>query len=140
MNRSKTKAAPPEPPRNDKGRCAPCNGVGKLADGTYCTCHMGRDLERVERRDKVQAAKKGPAAARRKRRNEEGPMTQPPCQWEDGFDAGLSGQPITACPYAPATANAWAWHSGFLEGKARRLRRATIGLLAFRSASPGTLP
>jgi hypothetical protein len=54
-------AAPPEPPRNDKDRCAPCNGQGKLADGTYCSCHLGRDLEAMARRDKAQPPKKGPA-------------------------------------------------------------------------------
>jgi hypothetical protein len=54
-------AAPPEPPRNDKGRCAPCDGVGKLANGAYCTCALGRGLEKLERREAQAEAKKGPA-------------------------------------------------------------------------------
>ena len=53
-------AAPPEPPRNDKGRCAPCNGLGRMPDGAFCTCTMGRDLEAQARRE---VTKKPPGAA-----------------------------------------------------------------------------
>jgi hypothetical protein len=35
--------------------------VGKLADGAYCTCRLGRDLEKLERHG-AQAPKKGPAS------------------------------------------------------------------------------
>jgi hypothetical protein len=35
-------------PSNEYGRCARCNGTGALGDGTYCSCKLGRDLERVE--------------------------------------------------------------------------------------------
>jgi hypothetical protein len=39
------------------GPCQTCNGFGKV-DGTYCTCQMGHDLERVESRvAKAEAAK-----------------------------------------------------------------------------------
>jgi hypothetical protein len=59
-------AAPPEPPRDEHGRCAACRGVGKLLfsgsekstpDGAYCTCRLGRDLAKLARRD-AEAAKK----------------------------------------------------------------------------------
>ena len=43
-------AAPPEPARDDKGRCVECGGPGVLKDGSYCTCMMGRDLRDLERR------------------------------------------------------------------------------------------
>jgi hypothetical protein len=31
-------------------RCPYCNGTGRKVDGEYCTCVMGHDLQRVERR------------------------------------------------------------------------------------------
>jgi hypothetical protein len=55
--------APPEPPRDERGLCKACGGPGVLKDGAFCTCPMGRGLEQLARRDKAQAAKKGPAAA-----------------------------------------------------------------------------
>lgn len=46
----------PEPPKNEKGRCADCNGTGyrhwdgDLASRVYCDCQMGRELKRVDAR------------------------------------------------------------------------------------------
>ena len=45
--------------RDVRGVCVSCGGPGKLADGTYCSCIMGRDLEKLARRDKAQPAKNG---------------------------------------------------------------------------------
>jgi hypothetical protein len=59
--RAPAAAAVPEPERDQRGLCVKCGGPGVLKDGTFCTCAMGRDLEGLARRDKVQAAKKGPA-------------------------------------------------------------------------------
>lgn len=34
-------------------RCPHCQGVGYIAEtGEYCSCHLGRDLRRVEERSK----------------------------------------------------------------------------------------
>jgi hypothetical protein len=55
--------APPEPERDERGRCKLCSGPGRLADGAFCTCAIGRDLERLERRAaQAQVTKKTPAA------------------------------------------------------------------------------
>jgi hypothetical protein len=43
-------AAVPEPERGQHGRCAACRGPGKFPDGKFCSCALGRDLERQERR------------------------------------------------------------------------------------------
>ena len=57
-------AAPPEPPRDDKGRCIDCGGPGVLKDGSYCTCQMGRDLKDLERRTaQSETTKKKPPVA-----------------------------------------------------------------------------
>jgi hypothetical protein len=34
---------------SEDGRCPDCNGVG-MVDGKYCSCKLGRDLEKVEAR------------------------------------------------------------------------------------------
>jgi hypothetical protein len=62
-------AAPqvPEPERDQRGLCAKCGGPGVLADGAFCECSMGRDLERLARHDK--AAKKGPLKEARPRKS-----------------------------------------------------------------------
>jgi len=31
-------------------RCARCNGTGRILGEAYCTCALGRDLQRVENR------------------------------------------------------------------------------------------
>ncbi len=45
---------PPEPPKTEHGNCSVCKGVGYLRWDTtprqYCTCRMGRDLERMDER------------------------------------------------------------------------------------------
>ena len=46
-------------------------------------------------------------------------LTLDPDAYEEGFRAGLTGQPSTACPYPPARGvAAWSWQSGYIEGKA----------------------
>ncbi len=38
--------------------------------------------------------------------------------WQEGFQAGESGK--RKCPYPAASAKAYSWHSGFIEGQAKR--------------------
>jgi ribosome modulation factor len=40
--------------------------------------------------------------------------------WNAGFAAGEAGKPLTACPYPARSPESLAWHSGFIEGKAKR--------------------
>jgi hypothetical protein len=55
-------AAPPEPERNEHGWCKRCGGPGRLADGGFCTCPIGRGLEKQERlAARPKATKKGTA-------------------------------------------------------------------------------
>ena len=44
-----------------------------------------------------------------------------PKAWEEGFSAGESGvrNPLR-CPYPAVTTQAWSWHSGYVEGGAKR--------------------
>jgi len=39
--------------------------------------------------------------------------------WDKGFKAGETS-PIAHCPYYPLSLQAWSWHSGFIEGDAKR--------------------
>jgi hypothetical protein len=44
-----------------------------------------------------------------------------PKAWEEGFKAGESRVRIPPlCPYAAGTTQAWSWHSGHVEGDAKR--------------------
>src|SRR5437762_14139295 len=44
-----------------------------------------------------------------------------PTAWEEGFKAGESAARIPArCPYPAGTTVAWSWHSGYVEGDAKR--------------------
>ena len=44
-----------------------------------------------------------------------------PKAWEEGFKAGESRVRIPLrCPYAAGTTQAWSWHSGHVEGDAKR--------------------
>ena len=44
-----------------------------------------------------------------------------PKAWEEGFKAGESKVRIPLrCPYAAETTQAWSWHSGHVEGDAKR--------------------
>ena len=44
-----------------------------------------------------------------------------PRAWEEGFKAGESGVRIPLrCPYPAGTTQAWSWHSGHIEGDAKR--------------------
>jgi ribosome modulation factor len=41
--------------------------------------------------------------------------------WQEGFTAGEAGRLASnRCPYAAATTEAWSWHSGWIEGDAKR--------------------
>ena len=44
-----------------------------------------------------------------------------PKAWEEGFSAGESRARIPLrCPYPAGTTQAWSWHSGHVEGDAKR--------------------
>src|ERR1022692_516552 len=44
-----------------------------------------------------------------------------PKAWEEGFCAGESRVQLPLrCPYPAGTAQAWSWHSGHVEGDAKR--------------------
>ena len=43
-----------------------------------------------------------------------------PKAWEEGFEAGESARLPVRCPYPAGTTQAWSWHSGFVEGDAKR--------------------
>lgn len=40
--------------------------------------------------------------------------------WREGFTAGEAGRLASRCPYAAGTTEAWSWHSGWIEGDAKR--------------------
>ena len=40
--------------------------------------------------------------------------------WQEGFTAGEAGRLASRCPYTAATTEAWSWHSGWIEGDAKR--------------------
>ena len=42
--------APPETERDSRGLCARCGGPGTIAGGSFCSCPIGRDLEKAARR------------------------------------------------------------------------------------------
>jgi ribosome modulation factor len=46
-------------------------------------------------------------------------LSMPLEPWNEGYEAGLAG--VCRCPYADSR-DAWAWFSGFIEGKADRLK------------------
>ena len=44
-----------------------------------------------------------------------------PNAWEEGFSAGENRVRIPLrCPYPSGTTQAWSWHSGYVEGDAKR--------------------
>ena len=44
-----------------------------------------------------------------------------PKAWEEGFSAGENTARIPLrCPYPAGTTQAWSWHSGYVEGDAKR--------------------
>jgi hypothetical protein len=52
---------------------------------------------------------------------EETVLKHDPKAWEEGFEAGESKVRIpTRCPYPAGTTQAWSWHSGYIEGDAKR--------------------
>ena len=40
--------------------------------------------------------------------------------WQEGFETGEAGRLVSRCPYRAATTEAWSWHSGWIEGDAKR--------------------
>ena len=42
---------------------------------------------------------------------------QDPDAWQRGFEAGESGRPSGACPFAAESVQAWSWYAGWLEGR-----------------------
>jgi ribosome modulation factor len=40
--------------------------------------------------------------------------------WNAGFAAGQAGEFSNSCPYPPMTIESLSWHSGYIEGKAKR--------------------
>ena len=46
-------------------------------------------------------------------------LTQDPKAWCEGFKAGEVGKP-RQCPYPAGSREAWSWHSGQVEGDAKR--------------------
>ena len=74
-------------------------------------------------------------AYRRPNGREDRILRQDACCWQDGYDAGRSGAPLTSAPCRADTTETWSWTSGYIEGKAARLNRvqtATIKLDANR--------
>lgn len=65
--------------------------------------------------------------AERRRLTMANPMQQDRAAWQEGFDAGAAGQRADSCPYSTRTAEAWAWRSGYIEGKAKISRPNTAG-------------
>jgi len=48
-------------------------------------------------------------------------LRQDPKAWEKGFKAGESTvRAPVRCPYSAGTTQAWSWHSGYVEGDAKR--------------------
>lgn len=43
-----------------------------------------------------------------------------PEAWEAGFTAGETGEASSRCPYPATGLEALSWHSGFIEGDAKR--------------------
>ena len=46
-------------------------------------------------------------------------LTQDPKAWDEGFKAGEAGKP-RQYPYPAGSREAWSWHSGRVEGEAKR--------------------
>jgi hypothetical protein len=44
-----------EIPRDDKGRCVSCGGLGKQKDNKFCACPIGRAMAEHERWDQERA-------------------------------------------------------------------------------------
>ncbi|MGD1074029.1 MAG: hypothetical protein ABSB15_28305 [Bryobacteraceae bacterium] len=47
-------------------------------------------------------------------------LTMDPKAWDEGFEAGEAGRLTNRCPYPAATTEAWSYHSGWIEGDAKR--------------------
>lgn len=47
-----------------------------------------------------------------------------PRVWRAGYDAGVYGDSVECCPYAPWSHDAWSWLRGWREGDAWRRQRA----------------
>lgn len=40
--------------------------------------------------------------------------------WDAGYAAGEAGDSLYSCPYLSSSREALSWHSGYIEGKAKR--------------------
>jgi ribosome modulation factor len=49
-------------------------------------------------------------------------ITQDQKAWDEGFHVGKDGQ-ADQCPYPTGSVEAWSWHSGWMEGEARRTKK-----------------
>lgn len=47
-------------------------------------------------------------------------LEQDPKAWQEGFEAGERNQQPRRCPYPAGSREAWSWHSGLIEGDAKR--------------------
>jgi ribosome modulation factor len=55
--------------------------------------------------------------------NEEPQIRLDPQAYDAGFAAGQAGEFSNSCPYPPMTIESLSWHSGYIEGKAKKQRR-----------------
>ena len=74
------------------------------------------------------------AYAERRKLTMANPMQQDQAAWRAGFDAGAAGGQAASCPYPARTAEALAWRSGFIEGKAKASRTNTARKLETTAA------
>jgi ribosome modulation factor len=49
-------------------------------------------------------------------------MTLDIAAWDAGYAAGLAGEPLDSCPFLATSRESLSWHSGYVEGKAARVR------------------
>lgn len=41
--------------------------------------------------------------------------------WQKGYASGKQGASLDSCPHSPHSAEAWAWRSGFIEGRRSKI-------------------
>jgi ribosome modulation factor len=46
-------------------------------------------------------------------------LNQDPRAWEEGYQSGATAS-HASCPYPVDSLKSWSWHSGWIEGNARR--------------------
>lgn len=52
-----------------------------------------------------------------------GALTMPFESWSQGYKAGETGMGCDDCPYETHSREAWAWSSGYIEGRAQAKKR-----------------